>query len=162
MFGIPLAYLIGYFLAGWLNERLAGLTLLEIRETYRDRLADPPPEHADLLNIFLERAETVFAERPASDTVVLGPTSSLASQPEFADHERLRNLLELTESRDVLARALRQRAAGGMVISIGGEHELPPLIDFSMVTTEYEMGGTRGTIGVIPPWVQPCACSPFA
>ena len=46
---------------------------------------------------------------------------------------------------------LRQRAAGGMVISIGGEHELPPLIDFSMVTTEYEMGGTRGTIGVIGP-----------
>lgn len=141
--------------AAWLNERLAGLTLREIRETYRDRLADPPFEHADLLNIFLEQAETVFAERPVSETVVLGPTSGIASQPEFADHEKLRNLLELTERRDVLGSVLRQRAAGGMVISIGGEHALPPLIDFSMVTTEYEMGGTRGTIGVIGPTRMP-------
>ena len=141
--------------AGWLNERLAGLSLREIRETYRNRLADAPPEHADLLNIFLERGESFFADRPATETVVLGPASGLAAQPEFADRDRLRNLLELTERRDVLARALRQRSADGIVISIGGEHEAPPLIDFSMVTTEYEMGGTRGTIGVIGPTRMP-------
>lgn len=141
--------------AGWLNERLAGLTLREIRETYRDRLVDPPAEHADLLNIFLEQAETVFADRPQAEDVVLGPAAGLVSQPEFADRDRLRGLLDLTERKDLLARALRRRAADGIVISIGGEHEVPPLVDFSMISTEYEMGATRGTIGVIGPTRMP-------
>ncbi|HEU4463837.1 MAG TPA: hypothetical protein VFS53_02220, partial [Gemmatimonadota bacterium] len=71
--------------AGFLNERLSGQTLREIRETYRDRLAEAPAEHADLLNIFLEQADGLFAPRPpAGDDVVLGPTAGLAAQPEFA------------------------------------------------------------------------------
>ncbi|HEY7472050.1 MAG TPA: heat-inducible transcriptional repressor HrcA [Gemmatimonadota bacterium] len=142
--------------AGFLNERLAGQTLKEIRETYRDRLADSPAEHADLVNIFLEQAPGLFAPHsPAADDVLLGPTAGLAAQPEFADREHLRSLLQLTEQRDVLAEALRDRRADGIVISIGGEHTLPPLVDFSMVTADYEMGSVRGTIGVIGPTRMP-------
>lgn len=142
--------------AGFLNERLAGQTLREIRETYRDRLADSPVEHADLVNIFLEQAEGLFAARPpAGNDVLLGPTAGLAAQPEFADREQLQALLQLTEQRDVLAEALRDRRADGIVISIGGEHAIPPLVDFSMVTAEYEMGSFHGTIGVIGPTRMP-------
>ena len=142
--------------AGFLNERLAGQTLREIRETYRDRLADGPAEHADLLNIFLEQAEGLFSARPtAGEDVLLGPTAGLAAQPEFADRDHLRTLLQLTEQRDVLAEALRDRRADGIVISIGGEHAIPPLVDFSMVTAEYEMGSVHGTIGVIGPTRMP-------
>ena len=140
--------------AGFLTERLSGLTLKEIRETYRDRLAHSPVEHADLLNIFLEQGETLFATEQGPDDVVLGPASGLALQPEFADMEKMRTLLELTERRDVLAEALRARHADGIVVSIGGEH-LPPLVDFSLVTAEYEMGDVRGTIGVIGPTRMP-------
>ena len=140
----------------FLNERLAGQTLREIRETYRDRLADGPAEHADLINIFLEQAEGLFSARPrAGEDVLLGPTAGLAAQPEFADREHLRTLLQLTEQRDVLAEALRDRRADGIVISIGGEHAVPPLLDFSMVTAEYEMGSVHGTIGVIGPTRMP-------
>lgn len=142
-------------LAAFLNERLAGLTLREIRETHRDRLSNGPVEHADLLNIFLEQADAVFTAEPSEGEVVLGPASSLAAQPEFADREHLRSLIELTERKDLLATALRQRAADGIVISIGGEHTLPPLIDFSLVTTRYEMGPVHGTIGVIGPTRMP-------
>ena len=142
--------------ARFLNERLAGQTLKEIRETYRDRLADSPAEHADLVNIFLEQAGGLFAPHPpAGDDVLLGPTAGLAAQPEFADRDHLRSLLQLTEQRDVLAEALRDRRADGIVISIGGEHALPPLVDFSMVTAEYEMGSVHGTIGVIGPTRMP-------
>lgn len=142
--------------AGFLNERLGGQTLREIRETYRDRLADGPVEHADLVNIFLEQAEGLFSARPpAGEDVLLGPTAGLAAQPEFADREHLRTLLQLTEQRDVLAEALRDRRADGIVISIGGEHAVPPLVDFSMVTAEYEMGSVHGTIGVIGPTRMP-------
>ena len=142
--------------AGFLNERLAGQTLREIRETYRDRLADGPAEHADIVNIFLEQAEGLFSARPSGgEDVLLGPTAGLAAQPEFADRDHLRTLLQLTEQRDVLAEALRDRRADGIVISIGGEHAVPPLVDFSMVTAEYDMGSVHGTIGVIGPTRMP-------
>jgi heat-inducible transcriptional repressor len=144
-----------FAVAGFLTERLAGLTLREIRETYRDRLAHSPAEHADLLNIFLEQGETLFATPRGDDAVVLGPASGLAQQPEFADTERMRTLLELTERKDVLAEALRRRRADGIMVSIGGEHRIPPLVDFSLVTTDYEMGHVRGTIGVIGPTRMP-------
>jgi heat-inducible transcriptional repressor len=142
-------------LAQFLNERLAGQTLREVRETYRDRLSDGPTEHADLLNIFLEQADTAFATEPSIESVVLGPASSLADQPEFADREGLRTLIELTEQKELLARALEKRRAEGIVISIGGEHAQEPLLDFSLVTTQYEMAGVRGTIGVIGPTRMP-------
>lgn len=138
-----------------LNERLAGLSLRDVRESFRIRLGDAPVEHAQLLNIFLEQAETAFAPEPTGDDVILGPASSLATQPEFASRENLRNLIELTERRDLLAEALRLRRARGMVISIGDEHSQPPLLDFSLVTTQYEIGGVRGTIGVIGPTRMP-------
>jgi heat-inducible transcriptional repressor len=141
--------------AGFLTERLAGLSLREIRETYRDRLAHSPAEHADLLNIFLEQGETLFATDAGAGDVVLGPASGLATQPEFADTRRMRTLLELTEDKEVLADALRHRDADGIMVSIGGEHRVPPLVDFSLVTTDYEMGNVRGTIGVIGPTRMP-------
>lgn len=141
--------------ASLLNERLAGLSLREVRESYRNRLGQLPTEHAELLNIFLEQADQAFAPAPAGDEVILGPASSLASQPEFSSRESLRNLIELTERRDVLAEALRRRQARGIVISIGEEHGLPPLLDFSLVTTQYESSGVRGMIGVIGPTRMP-------
>jgi heat-inducible transcriptional repressor len=141
--------------AALLNERLAGLSLSEVRETYRVRLGDSSAEHAELLNIFLEQADTAFAAQPSGEDVILGPASSLATQPEFFKRENLRNLLELTERRDLLAEALHLRRARGVVISIGDEHSQPPLVDFSMVTTHYEVGSVRGTIGVIGPTRMP-------
>lgn len=139
----------------FLNERLAGHSLRDIRDTYRDRLSDAPEEHADLLNIFLEQGEAMFASQPSADDVVLGPASTLASQPEFADQENLKSLIDLTEQRDLLADALQRRATDGIVISIGGENTIAPLVDFSLVTTEYEVNNARGTIGVIGPTRMP-------
>ena len=141
--------------ASFLTERLAGLTLAEVRETYRDRLAHSPAEHADILNIFLEQGEALFAAQQGSEDLRLGPASGLVQQPEFADSARLRSLLELTERKDVLADALRRRRADGLMISIGGEHRVPPLVDFSLVTSDYELGNVRGTIGVIGPTRMP-------
>lgn len=139
--------------AAFLNERLAGLTLGEVRETYRDRLSGGSLDDGELLNIFLEKAETAFSSRAAAD-LVLGPTSSIADQPEFADRDNLRSLIELTEQKDILAQALKERQTDGIVISIGGEHP-EPLLDFSLVTTRYRMGDVEGTIGVMGPTRMP-------
>lgn len=142
-----------------LNERLAGLTLDQVRLSLASRLRDVQagPASAELLNIFVQEGEQVFgrAAEPI-DTVVIGQPSLLADQPEFATGEQLRRLIELTETRAQLATLLEVRpGANGMSITIGNEHGDPRLEPFTVVTAEYSAGSLSGVIGVIGPTRMP-------
>lgn len=139
-----------------LNERLAGHTLREIRETLPERLRDLPTEGGaadELLNIFMQSGAELFDWPDVTETdVTLGRASVLASQPEFTTGERLKGLIELTEQRDLLAAVLGDRQhPGGLRITIGGENEPEELTDFTLVTAEYRFEGMKGVIGVIGP-----------
>lgn len=143
-----------------LNERLAGLTLREIRSTLSERLRDQRRESptAELLNIFLQEAEQLFdvSRTFAESQVVLGQASLLAEQPEFARSDNLRKLLALTDRPEALGELLRrQTAKPGLSITIGGEHADPALSDFTIVTAEYHLGSLAGVIGVIGPTRMP-------
>ena len=148
-------------LALLLNERLAGLTLREIRLTLPNRLRDSRPDDSaaseELLNIFIESGSELFSWPEAEEgQILLGQASILASQPEFTSGERMRSLLELTEKRDVLGDALSSRDhQGGLRITIGGENDQEELSDFTLVTSEYRIGGLKGVIGVIGPTRMP-------
>lgn len=143
-----------------LNERLAGLTLRDIRNTLAARLRDTLAvgNAAELLNIFIEEGEQMF-DVPlggAADGVVLGQASLLADQPEFSSGDGMRRVIELTETRNLLAEVLRNRAHGpGLSITIGNEHGDPLLERFTMVTAEYHSGSISGVIGVIGPTRMP-------
>ena len=142
-----------------LNERLAGLTLDQMRTSLASRLRDvhARPETAELLNIFVQEGEQVFslAAEPL-ESVVIGQPSLLADQPEFASGERLRQLIELTEKRQQLATLLEARpGSNGMSITIGNEHGDPRLGAFTVVTAEYTAGTLSGVIGVIGPTRMP-------
>jgi heat-inducible transcriptional repressor len=143
-----------------LNERLAGLTLREIRESFADRLRDAAPEGEtgaeELLNIFMQSGGELFQTPKMDEAVHLGQASILATQPEFMSGERLKGLIELTEQRDFLAGVLGARVHdAGLKITIGGEHETLELSDFTLVTAEYRVGGLKGVIGVIGPTRMP-------
>jgi heat-inducible transcriptional repressor len=143
-----------------LNERLSGLTLAEIRRSLPERLRDAvhSPHASEVLNIFLEEGEQLFSDAITSTEhgVVLGQASVLADQPEFASGGDLRRLMQLTETRDRLATALRNRVGGsGITITIGGEHVDPLLGKLTVVTAEYRSEGLSGVIGVIGPTRMP-------
>src|SRR5438067_3271969 len=142
-----------------LNERLAGLTLREIRTTLSDRLRDAAPDvgSSELLNIFIQEADDLF-DVPATGAgggVVLGSAQLLAGQPEFATKERLQGLLEVTERRDVLREALAKRLGQGLTITIGSEHQDATLAPFTLVTASYRLGPLAGVIGVMGPTRMP-------
>ncbi|MFM2141263.1 MAG: hypothetical protein RLZZ25_1528 [Gemmatimonadota bacterium] len=147
-----------------LNERLAGLSLAEIRVTLGARLRDAAPTApglggaGELLNIFVQEGEQLFDVGTVADeeTVVLGQPSVLADQPEFATGESMKRLLALTETRSQLATVLRSRAAQpGVSITIGGEHGTALLGGLTLVTAEYTAGSLTGVIGVIGPTRMP-------
>lgn len=139
-----------------LNERLAGLSLGEIRQSLGSRLRDATTASGstELLNIFLQEGDALF-DVPAPDdaqAVVLGQASLLADKPEFATGERMRRLIEMTETRAELATLLRSRSsATGVSISIGSENGSAIPGGLTVVTAEYHAGGLSGVIGVIGP-----------
>jgi len=135
-----------------LNERLAGLTLREIRRTLGQRLRDSASgdSERELINIFVEEAEEIFGAAPSGQGVVVSSARHLADQPEFASEERMRELLVLTERRDLLQDAVRDRG-GGLTITIGAENEDPKLTPFTLVSSTYEVDGLSGVIGVMGP-----------
>ena len=142
-----------------LNERIAGLTLREVRTSLADRLRDtgPTPDAADLLNVFIEEGEQLFeSATERDDDVLLGQPSLLAEQPEFANVDSMKRLVALTETREHLADLLRKRSeTPGITISIGNEHRDPRLENFTVVTAQYRSGTVTGVIGVIGPTRMP-------
>ena len=142
-----------------LNERLAGLTLEMVRSSLGVRLRDvtTKPFATELLNIFVQEGEQAFGRAADSaETVVIGQASLLADKPEFASSDRLRQIIELTETRQRLTTLLQSRSgAPGLSITIGNEHGDPRLEGFTLVTAEYSAGSLSGVIGVIGPTRMP-------
>jgi heat-inducible transcriptional repressor len=142
-----------------LNERLAGLTLSEIRSSLAARLRDAKSIAGghELLNIFVQERESIFDDPLKRDeSLVLGQTSVLAEQPEFASSDKMRRLLTLTESNEHLTEILRRRhVSPGVSITIGNEHGDPRFENFTIVTSEYRAGSLAGVIGVIGPTRMP-------
>jgi len=141
-----------------LNERLSGGTLREIRTTLHERLRDVRPHDGteELLNIFVEEADHIFhGPDDADHAIVLGSAQMLADQPEFKSNERMRDLLELTERRDVLMQALQAGHQNGLTVTIGAEHLDPKLSSLTLVTSTYQRDGLTGVIGVMGPTRMP-------
>jgi heat-inducible transcriptional repressor len=141
-----------------LNERLGGLTLREIRQTLPERMRDSTttPAEGELLDIFVATGDQLFDVPAETDEVVIGRTSVLAEQPEFSSGARMRELIELTEQRDVLRKALESRSnAVGLTVTIGGENESRRLSRLTLVTAPYQSGPLSGLIGVLGPTRMP-------
>ncbi len=140
-----------------LNERLSGLTLKEIRFGMRDRLRDATADgsKSELLNILIEEAEQLFEVGGSDSELLMGSTRMLAGQPEFNSNEQMRNLLGITEQRDLLVEALRARKEPGITVTIGSENVDPQLSSFTIVTSTFRSSGFRGTIGVMGPTRMP-------
>ena len=142
-----------------LNERLAGLTLREIRASLGARLRDAKSGSGthELLNIVVQERDSIFDDPLKRDeSLVLGQTSVLAEQPEFSSTDQMRRLLALTESNEHLTELLRRRHVNpGLSITIGNEHGDPRSENFTIVTSEYRAGSLAGVIGVIGPTRMP-------
>lgn len=141
--------------ASALNERLAGSTLGEIRDTAGERLRDlslGDREAEELINIFVQSGPEIFEWALEQRELHLGSAAVLAEQPEFTTGDRLRALIELTERRELLAAVLGERpASDGPRVTIGTEHATPELESLTIVTANYSVGSLQGTVGVIGP-----------
>ncbi len=136
-----------------LNERLAGLTLDEIRMTAKDRVADIEEDITGLVQLTLSEADSIFSEPSDPKRLQHGGAFNLLSQPEFREPEDLRSLIELIEDKNSVVRLVDEVGDIDSVrISIGSENADERVANkFSVITAQYRLGQTVGTIGVIGP-----------
>ncbi len=141
--------------ANFLNSHYSGLTMEAVRERLKNEVDALRGEIADLM----KAAVDIGAESDAAqDEVVVSGERNLLSVTEFSsDMGNLRRMFDLFEQKTQLIRLLDVSAqADGVRIYIGGESQVVPYEDLSVVTAPYEVDGQIvGTLGVIGPQRMP-------
>ncbi|MBI4419007.1 MAG: heat-inducible transcription repressor HrcA [Ignavibacteriales bacterium] len=139
-------------IAALLNERISGLTLQQIRDTFAERVRDVSGEQTGLIRLFIESVDQLFNDEKDEKLHISG-TNALIEQPEFVDPANFRSVIELIENEDFIVHLLEKHDDSGRnyVITIGSENDEQRARDYSIVTANYEFNGVRGKLGVIGP-----------
>ena len=135
-----------------LNERLCGLTLKEIKDTFSERLSDLKTESPELIRLFINTIDKFYDEEKGGK-IYLGGTSEIITQPEFIDIRNVKNIIDLTEDRNFVVHIFQNSdfLNNNVSIRIGDENAEDKLKDLSVLTTAYSFGDVKGKIGVIGP-----------
>jgi heat-inducible transcriptional repressor len=136
-----------------LNERLSGLTLLEIRDSFVDRVRDMKSEQTGLIRLFIESVDQLFTDSKERDKVLIGGTKNIIEQPEFVDPKNFRSVIELIENEDIIVHLLEKHdeLQKGFVVTIGTENKDETAKEYSFVTGTYDVEGVTGRVGIIGP-----------
>ncbi len=138
-----------------LNEKLCGLTLGDIKKTIAQRLKDANAGDAKLIRLFLESSGEMLGSMQI-EQVHVGGTQNILKQPEFQNPQKLHDLIQIVEEKKLLAELLStQGIKEGITITIGTESAKGEMASFSLVTSTYQAGKVKGTIGVIGPTRMP-------
>lgn len=131
-----------------LNDKLAGTPINDVVERMNEiepLLASHVARHEVLFEAFV----AAFM-RFASDNVYCSGQSNMLYQPEFADIEKLKELMKMLEDSTVF-RAIANHE-GNMVIEIGGDNELLQVNNVAVISSKFKINDTeQGELMVVGP-----------
>jgi heat-inducible transcriptional repressor len=135
-----------------LNAGYAGLTLEAVRERLRHEVDALRGEIAGLMSAAVQVGSEAM-QHEEERVVVSGERNLLTVQDFSHDLGSLRRLFDLFEQKTQLMRLLDNSSrAEGVRIYIGGESQVVPYEELSIVSAPYEVDGqVVGTLGVIGP-----------
>ncbi|MFG6442124.1 heat-inducible transcriptional repressor HrcA [Roseateles sp. LKC17W] len=135
-----------------LNAHYAGLTLEAVRERLRNEVDELRGEIAGLMSAAVQAGTEAMAQQD-EQVIVSGERNLLTVQDFSHDMGSLRRLFDLFEQKTQLMRLLDTSSrAEGVRIYIGGESQVVPYEELSIVSAPYEVDGqVVGTLGVIGP-----------
>jgi heat-inducible transcriptional repressor len=138
--------------ANYLNANYAGLTIEAVREKLKGEVDELRGEIVVLMKTAVEASSEAFTQEQ-EDVVISGERNLLSVSDFSGDMSHLRRAFELFEQKTQLMRLLDVSSqAEGVRIFIGGESQIVPFEDLSVVSAPYEVDGqVVGTLGVIGP-----------
>ena len=142
--------------ANYINANYAGLSIEQVRDRLQSEVEKLRGEIVQLMQAAVQASSEVMTE--AQDEVVISGERNLLAVSDFSsDMGQLRRAFELFEQKAQLMRLLDVSSkADGVRIFIGGESQVVPFDDLSIVSANYEVDGkVVGTLGVIGPTRMP-------
>jgi len=138
--------------ANAINQNYAGMDLATIASRVRGELLDLHQDISSLMRAAIETGGEAMRQ-PGDGVVLSGERNLLDVEDLSSDRARLRKLFDLFEGKAQLLGLLDEsERAEGVKIFIGGDSQLVPLDECSIVTAPYEVDGrVVGTVGVIGP-----------
>jgi heat-inducible transcriptional repressor len=138
-------------ISNFFNSKLRGVCLKE----FRPALLNEIRSEMVFKNEFFDEAVKILiraASKQATERVIVGGTTKILEQPEFADLERFKSFSQLLDEEERLYTLLTPSGYKGAQVKIGHENEETVIQDCSVVTAGYEIAGrTVGVIGVLGP-----------
>jgi heat-inducible transcriptional repressor len=141
--------------SNFLNSHYAGMAIEEVRERLQREVEALRGEIASLMQAAVQVSSEAIESR--DEVVISGERNLLAVSDFSGDMGNLRKLFDLFEQKAQLMRLLDiSSRAEGVRIYIGGESQVVPYQELSVVTAPYEVDGkVVGTLGVIGPMRMP-------
>ncbi|TFZ03728.1 heat-inducible transcriptional repressor HrcA [Ramlibacter humi] len=142
--------------ANFLNANYAGLAIEQVRERLKTEVEQLRGEIGKLMKTAVDASSEAMAQ--AQDEVIISGERNLLAVTDFSsDMTHLRKAFELFEQKTQLMRLLDVSSqAAGVRIFIGGESQVVPFEELSIVSAPYEVDGqVVGTLGVIGPTRMP-------
>lgn len=142
--------------SNYINAHFAGLSIEQVRDRLQSEMEQLRGEIGALMQAAVQVSSEVLTE--AQEEVVIAGERNLLSVTDFSgDMSHLRRAFELFEQKAQLLRLLDVSSkAEGVRIFIGGESQVVPFDDLSIVSANYEVDGeVVGTLGVIGPTRMP-------
>jgi len=139
--------------ANRLNERYAGLSFSEARTRLQTELKQLREDISALMEAAVQAGTEAEAEAEADPVVVSGERKLLGVSDLATDVDKLRRMFDLFEHKTRLMQLLDSSIGSqGVQIYIGGESQLVPIDDMSLVVAPYQVDGkVVGTLGVVGP-----------
>lgn len=141
--------------SNFLNSHYAGLALDVVKDRLRLEVENLRTEISSLMQTAVDVG--VQASESQTEVVIAGERNLLSVSDFSNDLGNLRRMFDLFEQKAQLMQLLEVSSlASGVRIFIGGEGQVVPYHDLSIVSAPYEVDGTVvGTLGVIGPQRMP-------
>ena len=138
--------------ANYLNGHYAGLSIEQVRERLKNEVETLRGEIASLMQAAVNAGSEALT-REQDEVVISGERNLLAVSDFSSDMGHLRRAFDLFEQKTQIMRLLDiSSQAEGVRIYIGGESQVVPFEELSIVSAPYEVDGQIvGTLGVIGP-----------
>ena len=142
--------------ANYLNSHFAGMAIEQVRARVQQDLVRLQGEIAQLMQAAVQVSSEALAQ-DHNEVVISGERNLLSVSDFSGDMGHLRRAFELFEQKTQLMRLLDVSSqAEGVRIFIGGESQMVPMQELSVVSAPYEVDGqVVGTLGVIGPTRMP-------
>lgn len=142
--------------SNYLNARFSGKSLAEIRTEILKLMH----EETSLFDRLLQTAMILCSQSIESDAdnqgeVYVGGTSNILTKPDFADLERLRELLRTIEEKTRLVQILTEcierdpSLKSDVQVVIGSENSASSLHNCTLITAPYRIGAGGGSVGTL-------------